>query len=103
MLALMVSVEAAGVKVAVRVRPLPEIALRLPPLTVTSPDVPSQVNVAPGSSLNVKVMVAVSPALRLATLLVIATVGAVVSIVTEAPPDAAPTLPATSVALAEME
>ena len=57
-----------------------EMAERLPPVTVTSPVVPSQVKPL-GSSEKVNVMVAVSPALRVATLLLIATVGATVSMV----------------------
>ena len=66
-----------GVKVAVRVRPVPEMAERLPPETVIS----ERVKVVPGSSEKVNVMFAVSPALRVATLLLIATVGATVSMV----------------------
>src|ERR1700710_2077682 len=93
-------VPAVGVNVAVRVRPEPEIALRVPPVTPTSPDEPFQVNVDPGSSLKVKVMVAVSPILSRDTSLVIASVGAVVSIVTPRPDDATEPLPAGSVAFA---
>ena len=65
---------AVGVKVAVRVRPVPLMALKVPPETATSPVLPFQLKVENGSSLKVKVMVAVSPALRAATLLVIVTV-----------------------------
>src|SRR5882757_3585912 len=93
-------VAAVGVNVAVRVRPAPEIALRVPPVTATSPDAPFQVNVAPGSSLKVKVTVAVSPIFSDDTSLVIASVGAVVSIVTPRPDEATETLPAGSVAFA---
>ena len=79
MLAVPPLVLAVGVKVAVRVRPLPEIAPSVPPVTTTSPLVPFQVKVAPGSSLKVKVTVAVSPILSALTLLVMARVGASVS------------------------
>ena len=59
---LAVAVELAdGVKVAVRVRPEPVMAERVPPVTATSPVVPSQVKELLGSSEKVKVMVAVSP------------------------------------------
>ncbi|MNV65187.1 hypothetical protein D3C71_1578700 [compost metagenome] len=50
-----------GVKVAVRVKPDPDMAPSVPPVTTTSPVVPSQAKVVPGSSLKVKVMLAVSP------------------------------------------
>ena len=86
-----------GVNVAVRVKPLPLIADRLPPLTPTSPLVPSQLNVAPGSSENVNVIVALSPLFRLDTLLVIATVGANVSKVNVGVVPPPPLLPAASV------
>ena len=87
-------------KVAVRTSPVPEIAPRVPPETVTSPAEPSQLKLAPGSSLKVKVMVAVPPARRVLTLLVIASVGAVGSIVRFRPELAEETLPAASSALA---
>ena len=96
MLAVPESVLAAGVKVANRVVPLPAIALSVPPVTVTSPLDPFQVKLAPGSSLKVKVMVAVSPALSVALLLVIVSVGAEVSMVTLRPVEAGPRLPAWS-------
>ena len=96
MLAVPPLVAAAGVNVAVRVRPVPLRGPRVPPETVTSP----KVNVAPGSSLKAKVMSAVSPILSVDTLLLIPNVGAVVSMVTGKPADAALTLPAVSVALA---
>ena len=48
---------ADGVKMAVRVRPEPVMAERVPPVTETSSDV----NEVLGSSEKVKVMVAVSP------------------------------------------
>ena len=50
---------AVGVNVAVRVNPLPLMLDSVPPLTTTSPLVPSHANVLPGSSEKVKVMVAV--------------------------------------------
>ena len=52
-----------------------EMAERLPPVTVTSPVVPFQMKVSPGSAEKVKVIVAVSPALRLARSLVMVTLG----------------------------
>ncbi len=70
---------AVGVKVAVRVRPEPEMAESVPPETTTSPEVPSQTKELPGSSEKVKVMVAVCTAFRAAELLVIARVGTVLS------------------------
>ena len=80
MLALPAAVPAVGVKVAVRVRPEElEIALRVPPTTATSPVVPSQAKLGPGSSLKAKVMAAVCPIFSCDTSLVIASVGATVS------------------------
>ena len=70
---------AEGVKTAVRVRPVPLIALKVPPVTVMSPAKPFHVKLLPGSSENVKVMLAVSPAFNVVTLLAILTVGAKVS------------------------
>ena len=85
-----------GVKVALRVSPVPLIALKVPPEIVRSPVVPFQAKLVPGSSEKVKVMVAVSLTFSVATLDVIATVGANVSMVIEGevPPD--PVLPAAS-------
>ena len=71
---------AVGVKVAVRVRPLPEMAERVPPETLTSPLLPSQTKLLPGSREKEKVMVALSPTLRLAVLLLIETLAAVVPV-----------------------
>ncbi len=88
---------ADGVKTAVRVRPVPLIALKVPLEIVRSPIVPFQVKLVPGSSEKVKVMVAVSPTFSVATLDVIATVGARVSIVIEGEVLADPVLPALSV------
>ena len=73
MLALPDPVLALGVKVAVRVRPVPLKPVRVPPFTVRS----DAVKLLPGSWLNVKVMVAVSPDLSAALLLLICRVGAV--------------------------
>ena len=70
---------AVGVKVAVRVRPVPLMAERVPPDTEMSPSAKPV-----GSSENMKVIEAVSPAFRALPLLVICRVGAVESIVTEA-------------------
>jgi hypothetical protein len=87
---------AVGVKTAVRVSPVPLIAPKEPPEIVRSPTVPFQVKLVPGSSEKVKVMLAVSPTFRVATLAVIATVGASVSIVIEGEVPAEPVLPAAS-------
>ena len=62
---------AVGVKTAVRVRPVPLIAPNVPPVTATSPTEPFQAKLLPGSSENVNVMLAVSPALSADTLLAI--------------------------------
>ena len=87
---------AVGVKTAVRLRPVPLMAPKVPPETVRSPVVPFQVKLAPGSSENVKVIFAVWPIFSVATLDVIATVGASVSIVIEGEVPAEPVLPAAS-------
>jgi hypothetical protein len=87
---------AVGVKVAVRVSPVPLIALKVPPEIVRSPTVPSQAKLVPGSSENVNVMVAVSPTFSVATLDVIATVGARVSIEIDGDKPADPVFPAVS-------
>ena len=70
---------AVGVNVAVRVSPEPEMVERLPPETITSPVVPSQEKVLPGSSEKEKVMVAVCSEPRAGELLVMVRVGARVS------------------------
>jgi hypothetical protein len=85
-----------GVNVPVRVRPVPLIALKVPPEIVRSPVVPFQAKLVPGSSEKVKVMVAVSLTFSVATLDVIATVGASVSIEMDGEVPAAPVLPAAS-------
>ena len=59
MLAATKAVSAKGVNTAVRVRPVPEMALSVPCVTTTSPVVPFQAKVLPGSSLKVKVILAV--------------------------------------------
>ena len=64
---------AVGVKVAVRMRPVPETVERVPPARVMS----ALVKEAPGSRLKVKVIVVESPALRAAAALVMVTVGVV--------------------------
>ena len=87
---------AVGVNVPVRVRPVPLIALKVPSEIVRSPVVPFQAKLVPGSSENVNVMVAVSPTFSVATLDVIATVGASVSIVIDGEVPADPVLPAVS-------
>ena len=70
---------AVGVNTAVRVKPVPLIGPKVPPVTSTSPALPSHAKLVPGSSEKVNVMLAVSPALRVATSLAMPTVGAVVS------------------------
>ena len=70
---------AVGVKVAVRVKPVPLILPKVPPLTSTSPALDAHTKLLPGSSLNVKVMAAVSPAFKALISEVMLTVGAVVS------------------------
>ena len=87
---------AVGVKTAVLVRPVPLIAPKSPPETVTSPATPSHAKLVPGSSEKVKVMVAVSPTFSVATFDAIATVGARVSMVMEGDVPADPVLPAES-------
>ena len=87
---------AVGVKTAVRESPVPLIAPKVPPEMVRSPVVPFQAKLVPGSSENVNVMVAVSPTFSVATLDVIATVGARVSMVIDGEVPADPVLPAES-------
>ena len=84
---------AVGVKVAVRTRPVVVKPLRVPPDTTMS----DAVKVARGSSLKVKLMVAVWPACNAVVLLVMATVGASVSMVIEGVVPAPPALSAASV------
>ncbi len=87
---------ADGVKTAVRVRPVPLIALKVPPEMFRSPVVPFQAKLVLGSSEKVKVIAAVSPTFRVAISEVIVTVGASVSIVIEGEAPAEPVLPAAS-------
>ena len=68
---------APGVKVALRVRPLPLRLPRVPLLSVMS----AASNVVPGSSLKLKVMAAVSSTPRALTSLLILSVGATASTV----------------------
>ena len=70
-----------GVRSAVRVSGLPVVlsALKVPPETTTSPLVPSHTKLLPGSSLKVKVIVAVWPEIKALVLLVTVAVGRVVS------------------------
>ena len=79
MLALPLAKLASGVNTAVRVRPVPVRALKVPPVTAISPALPSHAKLLPVSSDNVKVMLAVSPAFKRLMSEVITTVGAVVS------------------------
>ena len=68
-----------GVNTAVRVRPVPLIALKVPPVTTTSPEVPSHAKLVSGSSEKEKVMFAVVPTVSVEMSEVMATVGPVVS------------------------
>ena len=79
MLALPLTKLASGVNTAVRVRPVPVSALNVPPVTATSPVLPSHAKLLPVSSDNVNVMLAVSPAFNTLISEVITTVGTVVS------------------------
>ena len=97
MLAVPLAKLAVGVKTAVRVRPVPLMAPKVPPETTRSPKLPSQAKLVLGSSENVKVILAVCPALSAARLLVILTVGAKVSIEITGVTPALPELPALSV------
>ena len=97
MLALPLAKLAVGVNTAVRVSPVPLMAPKEPPVTSRSPELPSQAKLVLGSSENVKVMLAVSPALSAATLLAMLTVGARVSIEMLGVTPVLPKLPALSV------
>src|SRR3982750_1056197 len=83
---------AVAVKVAVRVTPVPASAPRVPPLTAISP----LVKLAPGASLKVNVIVAVWPTVSVNALLVMASVGAMVSKLIDGDDPALPLLPARS-------
>ena len=93
MLAAPEAIPAVGVKVAVRTRPEPLRAPRVP----FAREISADVKLEPGFSLKVKLMAAVSPLFRAAVLLLIATVGARVSMVIEGVVPALPVLPAASV------
>ena len=79
MLAVPETTLAVGVKVAVRVKPVPLMLLKVPPLSTTSPALEAHTKLLPGSSLNVKAMAAVSPDFKVAKSEVMLTLGAVVS------------------------
>ena len=96
MLAEPLDILADGVKVAVRVSPVPLIGPKVPPETDRSPLVPFQVKLVPGSSEKVNVIETVSPTFRVATLDVIATVGATVSMVIDGEAPVEPVLPIAS-------
>ena len=96
MLAVPLAKFGVGVKTAVRVRPVPLMAPSVPPVTVMSPTDPFQAKLLPGSSENVNVMLAVSPALSEDTLLAMLTVGDKVSMFTTGVVPAAPLFPAAS-------
>ena len=87
---------AVGVKTAVRVIPVPLIAPKVPPVVSTSPTLPSQAKLLPGSSVKVKVMAAVSPDLKSETSEGIDTLGARVSIEIEGEEPVEPVLLAAS-------
>ncbi len=97
MLAVPLAKLAVGVKTAVRVRPVPLMAPKVPPEATRSPELPSHAKLVLGSSENVKVMLAVCPALSTAKLLAMLTVGAKVSIEMLGVTPALPELPALSV------
>ena len=96
MLALPLARLAVGVKMEVRVRPVPLMALKVPPVTTRSPELPSHAKLVPGFSEKVNVMLAVSPALSAVKLLAMLTVGAKVSIEMLGVVPALPELPAVS-------
>ena len=79
MLAFPLAQLALGVKTAVRVRPVPVSALKVPPVTMTSPTLPSHAKLLPVSSDNVNEMLVVSPAFNSRMSEVMTTVGMVVS------------------------
>ena len=89
-------VSADGVKMAERVTPAPVMGESVPPVTVTSPLVPSQEKELPGSSEKVKVMVAVSPLFKVDASLEMVRVGVLVSKGRDRVLPAAPRLPAGS-------
>ena len=62
--ALLLGALVEAVNCAVRMRPVPEMAERLPPETEISPEVPSHTNDVPGSSRKTKVIVVVPSAFK---------------------------------------
>ena len=82
-----------GVKMAVRVSPVPEMVESVPPVMEMS----WSLNVLPGSSEKAKVMMADSPAFKVLTSLVMETAGGRVSKERLGMVPAAPLLPAASV------
>ncbi|MEB3167620.1 MAG: hypothetical protein VKK97_02705 [Synechococcaceae cyanobacterium] len=82
---------------AVRVRPEPLTAERVPPETEISPELPFQEKEEPGSSEKEKVMVAVSPAIRDVLSLLIDREGGRVSKLSDGERAAEPGLPKESV------
>ena len=96
MLAVPLAKLAVGVKTAVLVKPEPVMSLSVPPVTATSPTEPSHAKLLPGSSENVNVMLAVSPALSVDTLPATLTVGVKVSMLILGVVPAVPLLPAGS-------
>ena len=97
MLALPLAKLALGVNTAVHVSPVPLMTPKVPHVTTKSPVLPSHTKLLPGSLENVKVILAVSPALSADTLLAMLTVGAKVSIEIMGVTPALPELPALSV------
>ena len=97
MLAVPLAKLGVGVKTAVRIVPVPLMAPKVPPAITRSPELPSHSKLVLGSSENVKVILAVSPALSAATLLTILTVGLRVSMAMLGEMPALPVLPALSV------
>ena len=96
MLALPEAQLAVGVNTAVRVSPVPLMALKEPPVTDKSPALPSHAKLARGASENVKVMLAVSPSFNARVLLLINTKGAKESMLMLGVLPAVPLLPAAS-------
>jgi len=82
-----------GVKMALRVSPVPEMVESVPPVMEMS----CSLNVLPGSSEKVKLMMADSPAFKVLTSLVMETVGGRVSKERLGMVPATPLLPAASV------
>ena len=79
MLAVPLATCGVGVNTAVRVRPVPLMGPSDPPTTSTPPVMPSHTKLVPGSSENIKRMLAVSPIFKAEALVKMATVGPVVS------------------------